>query len=231
MGQAAPGAPEEGTGIQTLTQDPAAPLTSNRGLLKPKVQASTSEAPKHRESVTCCSSPKVSSTGTKSQTQAPKPALPTPKCVCPTQLFPAVFFPSFFSQVNQKLTLGSSPDASSPACSFTPGAPQELLLSSLDVVQNKQPCQLRILTLHLSLYTTQTDSNPQLPLTEVLASWELLSQCGSLHPVFAGWVWCSLALPGIRYPENTQRMPSTHQAHSPAPQTSHGSLSPYRQGL
>lgn len=114
VGQAAPGAPEEGAGTQTLTQDPAALLTSNRALLKPKVQASTSEAPKHRESVPCCSSPKVSSTGTKSQTQAPKPALPTPKRVCPTQLPPAAFFPSFFfSQVKQKLSLGSEPGVKS----------------------------------------------------------------------------------------------------------------------
>lgn len=120
--------------------------------------------------------------------------------------------------------------APQPAASHHP-APQELLLSSLGVLQDKHPCQLRILTLHLPPYTIQMDSNPQLPLIEALAWWELLGQCGSHHPVFAGWVWCSLDRAPRKHPKTTQKTPSTHQAQGPTPQTPRVRLSPHQQGL
>lgn len=115
--QPGPGAPGEGAETQTLPQDPAAPQShrpSHRTLLLPDLQQGPAQIYSPSQNLRSTktegvrdllSSPKVSSTGTKSQTQAPEP-----RCACSTQLVPAGSFPSFFfSRVKQKLSLDSNP--------------------------------------------------------------------------------------------------------------------------
>lgn len=192
---------------------PCCSLTSNRGLSKPEVQARISETPKHREFMTCCSSPKVSSTGTKSQTQAPKTALPTPRCVCQHSCSQQSFFTFLLFLPDKAETVSGLKSyvqvliqAPQPAASHHSAA-QELLFSLMGVLPNKHSCQLGILTLSLSPLCHPDGFKPTL--TPDRGS-------DSIRAAQPTWVtpslvfWAGFVLPGTarnqaprKHPENT----------------------------
>lgn len=166
--------------------------------------------------MTCCDSHKVSSTGTKSQTRHQTQPYPhqdvSAQHSCPLQVFFSflLFLPAKAEAlpglVSWAQVLIQTPH---PAASHH-SAPLELLFSFMGVLQNKSAQDFNSPSVP---YTTQMESNTQLPLTEALASSELF------QPM---WVppscvcWAGLVLPGTardqaprKHPENTKHPSST----------------------